>query len=163
MTKHATSSRRERPAAGPLRPVAAAPRIPTVTPAARRPHALVVEDDEMLRWLVASALRRRGYVVTAVGDAFDAFAVACPWSSGRSGALPPEVIVCDVCLPGCSGLDLLAAVRASGLLLPVILVTAFGAADTCAAARRLGATALLDKPFAIDDLCRLVCRALAPA
>jgi DNA-binding NtrC family response regulator len=63
-------------------------------------------------------------------------------------------------MPGWSGLEILAAVREAGLTLPVVLVTAFGSPTTHATAQRLGVSAMLDKPFQVDGLCRVVRDAL---
>ena len=55
-------------------------------------------------------------------------------------------------MPGCSGLDLLACLRHFDWNTPVILITAFGNAETHDQARRLGAFAVFDKPFDLADL-----------
>ena len=136
---------------------------PPVALVASRPRVLLVEDDHALRALLAAALRRRGYAVTELGDGTSAVAYLMPWISGQRTSPPPDAIVSDIRMPGSSGLELLPTVRDAGLRMPVILVTAFGAADTHAAAQRLGATLVLDKPFEIDALCERVRDALAPS
>jgi DNA-binding NtrC family response regulator len=62
------------------------------------------------------------------------------------------LIISDVRMPGVSGLDVLATLRREDWSTPVILMTAFGDLETRAEARRLGAKALFDKPFDVDDL-----------
>ena len=137
------------------------PSPPTVALVASRPRVLLVEDDDALRALLAQALRRRGYAVTEMSDGASAVAHLMPWIGGRRSTPPPDAIVSDIRMPGWSGLELLTTVRDAGLRMPVILITAFGAADTHAAAARLGATLVLDKPFEVDTLCGLVRDALA--
>lgn len=148
------------PLATPASSEAATPR--PVALAASRPRILLAEDDAALRTLLAAALRRQGHAVTEVGDGAGAIADLRPWLAVRRGT-PPDAIISDIRMPGAGGLDLLTAVRHARLTMPIILITAFGATDTHAAAHRLGATAVLDKPFAADTLCRLVRDALATA
>jgi DNA-binding response OmpR family regulator len=54
-------------------------------------------------------------------------------------------------MPVCSGLEILAALRAAHCAIPVILMTAFGDERTKGEAKRLGAS-ILDKPFTLDAL-----------
>jgi DNA-binding NtrC family response regulator len=65
---------------------------------------------------------------------------------------PPDVLVSDVRMPGLGGLDVLRGLRHCEWANPVILITAFGDEATHLEAVRLGAAAVLDKPFDVDDL-----------
>jgi len=71
-----------------------------------------------------------------------------------------DLIVSDVRMPGSSGMDILAAMRRMGVRTPVILMTAFGDAQTRARAEALDAL-LFDKPFDVDDLREVVAGLLA--
>jgi CheY-like chemotaxis protein len=117
---------------------------------------LVAEDDPELRRMISSVLSYDGYDVVEVADGGSmlAYLRAC------DPALP-DVIVSDICMPGCSGLDVLAELREVGLSAPFVLMTAF--ADQCseAGARSLGAVTLVEKPFEIDDL-RMIVMNLVP-
>jgi len=64
-------------------------------------------------------------------------------------------------MPGASGLDVLAGLREVDWSMPVILITAFGSADTKARAGLLGAALLLDKPFELEEL-RHAVRSVVP-
>lgn len=124
-------------------------------PARRR--VLLVEDDPEMRELMALTLRADGYEVREAADGAEALRVL-----GTSAAEGPEridLVVSDVRMPGCSGLEMLQRLRGAPSEIPVVLVTAFGDRETHARARRLGA-ALLDKPFDMDDLRALVFEAL---
>ena len=121
---------------------------------------LLADDDEAMRDLVATGLRRAGFEVTeaANGSALLAFVRALgPPGSGEA----PDVVISDIRMPGASGLEVVQALRAAGWTIPVILITGFGDAETHADAIRLGATVLLDKPFELSHLVHLVGR-LAP-
>ena len=157
-TAIATATAAVAPAAEP--PARVAP-PPTVRLVARRPRILLVEDDDELRRLITAELRQRGYDVAEAADGHAGLAYLNPWLVGRAAAPPPDAVVSDVRMPGWSGLEILAAVREAGLALPVVLVTAFGSHTTHTAAQRLGASAMLDKPFELDGLCRVVRDAIA--
>ncbi len=73
-----------------------------------------------------------------------------------------ECIVSDVQMPGgMTGLELLSEVRGSGRDIPVILISAFTAAESREEAVRAGAYCTLRKPFDGDDLVHCVERALS--
>ena len=91
------------------------------------------------RWLDAEGMQARG---VARGE----------WATHAIETHRPDVVLLDVDLPGIDGLRILDMVRRRWPMLPVIVMTAFGGADTRALAGRLGATAYLDKPFRMTDL-----------
>jgi DNA-binding response OmpR family regulator len=111
----------------------------------RRPRVLVVEDDFELRRLLVWVLSREGYDVVEARDGTEA--LSCFLNSGL-----PDLVLSDVCVPGRSGFEVLASARRMCPSVPVILITAFGSAETHAEARRLGAAAVFDKPLVLEDL-----------
>lgn len=116
------------------------------------PTILLVEDDEDMRELLASVLRREGYRVVEAADgdgAVDWLGIGI--LEGDPERLP-ALIVSDICLPYMSGLDILEGARLSPWKLPVILITGFGDEDTHARASELGAVCVLDKPFSMHTL-----------
>lgn len=115
-----------------------------------------------LRRLIASALRRDGYAVIEAQDGVECLGYAQPWVFRGVPVEPPDVIISDVRMPGWSGLEVLDILRAGNAALPVILITGFGSHDTHDVAQRLGAAAIFDKPFDLDDL-RGAVRSVAPA
>lgn len=118
---------------------------------------LVIEDDDEMRLLLTSALVRDGHAVRPFRDGMEALdyldtlRIGPRWKDEGLG-----LIVSDVRMPGCSGLELLDCLRTLDCAVPVILITAFGDAETHAQARDLGAALLLDKPFEMDELRRAV-------
>jgi DNA-binding response OmpR family regulator len=64
-------------------------------------------------------------------------------------------------MPGFSGLDVLSALRCLRSHVPVIIITAFGDEPTRRLALGLGALAVLEKPFDLDDLRTAVVNVLA--
>jgi two-component system OmpR family response regulator len=77
---------------------------------------LVVEDEEPIRELVATALRFRGYEVAEAASGGEALAAA--------RTANPRLIVLDVMLPDLDGFALCRKLRAGGDATPVILASA---------------------------------------
>jgi DNA-binding response OmpR family regulator len=112
---------------------------------------LLADDDRDMRMMLAAALREDGFEVTEIGDGSELFQTVHAWL--RYGDRREiDAIVTDIRMPAFSGLEVLAEVRALDTSLPVILITAFGDRQTHAEARALGADAVFDKPFDVDDL-----------
>ena len=80
--------------------------------------------------------------------------------SGDSRAI--DLVFLDLRLPDCDDLRVLSAIRRLSPHTPVILMTAHVSPELVFDVRRLGAFAILDKPFEMDALQPLVERALAP-
>ena len=100
---------------------------------------LVVEDDDAMREVLAARLESWGYDVRTAADG----AVARESLSGDG----VDVVVSDVVLPDCSGLDILRLARAGEAPRPVILVTAHGDVDLAVEAMKEGAADFLTKPI----------------
>jgi DNA-binding response OmpR family regulator len=123
----------------------------TAAPVHEPPRVLVAEDDADMRRLVVEALRRDGYDVTAVSDGGRLLVTIAHELVDKNGAELADLVVSDVRMPVCSGMQILEQLRAARWRVPVILMTAFGDAATREHARTLGAL-LFDKPFDLDDL-----------
>jgi two-component system response regulator (stage 0 sporulation protein F) len=124
-------------------------------------RVVVVDDDVEVRRLLVDVLTKDGHSVTDLVDGDQLLRLLDQTDPRRPAFLPPDLIVMDVRMPGLSGLDVLAALRSSRSVAPVILITAFGDGRTHETAHRLGAAAIFDKPFELDDLRRAVERVLA--
>jgi DNA-binding NtrC family response regulator len=115
-------------------------------------HVLVVEDEDVVRELLASLLRSEGYDVTAVVAGEDALK-----------ALERElydVVLLDLNLPGMHGMNVLAAAPALQTDAQFIVMTAFGSVDAAVEAMKLGAFDFVPKPFQPEELLLTVDRAL---
>ncbi len=129
--------------------------------ATKKRRVVVVDDDVEVRRLLVDVLTKDGHSVTDLVDGDQLLRLLGDAGPRRPEFNPPDLIVMDVRMPGLSGLDVLAALRSSKSTAPVILITAFGDGRTHETAQRLGAAAIFDKPFELDDLRRAVERALA--
>ena len=122
-----------------------------VRPAVRAtPRILLAEDDDEMRLLLGEALEEAGYEVNETEDG--ATALASLRALARHGTGMPDALVLDVRMPGTSGVDVLTELRAAGWQTPVILISGFGDEALRASALRLGAAAMLEKPFDFDEL-----------
>ena len=114
---------------------------------------LVVDDKEMMRDSVASSLKRAGFEVASAerGDS----------AIEQIARRRPDVVITDLKMPGMTGIELLAQIRAIDDELPVVLMTAFGTIETAVEAMRLGAFDYITKPFEGDELVITVKRAVS--
>ncbi|HLK40516.1 MAG TPA: response regulator [Polyangiaceae bacterium] len=120
-------------------------------------HVLVAEDDPEMRRLVVEALRKEGHHVMEVVDGRRLRLVVIEAFWRGATVSPIDVVVSDIRMPGCSGLDLLERLVAAGWRIPFVLMTAFGDEDTRRRAETLGAV-VFDKPLALESLCAAVRR-----
>jgi DNA-binding response OmpR family regulator len=105
---------------------------------------LLIEDDPMISSSLEQLLRQDGYAINWCRDA----------ASGQL-ALATEnyaLILLDLGLPDCSGLDLLRQIRARKHVVPVLILTARDAVEDRVAGLNAGADDYLIKPFASAEL-----------
>jgi CheY-like chemotaxis protein len=114
-------------------------------------RALVADDDPDMLDLVASILRKEGFLVEAASNGTDLVAFLPDGSE-------PNLIITDVQMPGMSGLAVLSYVRRRHTRVPVILMTAFATDQLRERALADGASAVLSKPFNCLELRELVMR-----
>jgi len=107
-------------------------------------RVLVVDDEENIRLVLRTLLRKHGYEVT-VADSGEA-AIALIDSFG------PDVILTDVRMPKMGGLDLLAAIRERQVAATVIVMSAYGSIDLALEAMKAGAYDYVGKPFKPDEV-----------
>jgi two-component system phosphate regulon response regulator OmpR len=100
---------------------------------------LVVDDDARLRALLSRYLAEQGFRVTVAAHAAEA--------RDKLRSMQPDAVVLDVTMPGETGLDLTASLRAERSDLPVLLLTARGAPEDRIAGFESGADDYLGKPF----------------
>jgi two-component system, NtrC family, nitrogen regulation response regulator GlnG len=111
----------------------------------------VVDDDHSIRFVLEKALAREGLPVRSFSNARDMLAALDDDS--------PQVLVSDIRMPGGSGLELLAKVKARLPALPVIIMTAYSDLDSAVSAFQGGAFEYLPKPFDLPRAVELIRRA----
>lgn len=113
----------------------------------RQTDVLVVDDDAIMRDLMADWLEGAGYAVRKVADCRDA-AGACPEA-------PPALVVSDMWMPGPCGVEAIRALRQRHPQLQLIAVSGhFGSGQGCSASEALaaGAARALAKPVKRAEL-----------
>ncbi|SLM01888.1 MULTISPECIES: response regulator transcription factor [unclassified Actinoplanes] len=105
---------------------------------------LVVEDDAAVRDSLARTLRFEGYQVEIAGDGLQALDAV--------RAAEPDAVILDVSMPRMDGLEACRRMRADGLLLPVLMLTARDSVGDRVAGLDAGADDYLIKPFALQEL-----------
>ena len=121
-------------------------------------HILVVDDDARLRALLQRFLTEQGFRVSAAENAATARAALADMAF--------DLLVLDVMMPGETGLELTAALRAEGREVPILMLTARGAPDDRIAGLEQGVDDYLAKPFDPRELAlriRTILRRAAPA
>jgi len=109
---------------------------------------LIIDDDPHFLRVLQRILSGEKFVVTATSNPCDAIGLL------RSGNF--DLIICDLRMPDCDGLNLLQAIRNTGDEIPVIILTAYGEVDTYLEAMNAGATEYLNKPIKSDELVQVV-------
>lgn len=102
-----------------------------------RRRVLVVDDSAGVRQLIAAALTGRGFEVEVAESARDA---VMAFSTGRF-----DVLVVDYAMPRSNGVDLVRALRAGNVKIPIVMVSGVANSEEQAAAWEAGVNAYLDK------------------
>jgi two-component system cell cycle sensor histidine kinase/response regulator CckA len=123
-------------------------RGPVSTTAAGR--VLVVEDEDLVRRVVAKMLEADGYTVITASSGLDALGRVEQAVAAR-GAAPFDLALIDVTMPGIDGLETLARLRERLPDLPAVLMSGHGA-DDVAARLTLQRARFLQKPFSQSAL-----------
>jgi CheY-like chemotaxis protein len=116
---------------------------------------LIADDDSYMRDLLVAVFRREGYEVSAAPTGLE---VLERIHDPSEPAL--DMIVTDAMMPEADGFEVLRAVERLDAPPAVILITAFGDPLTHRRALEHGAVEVVDKPFDLDAMRRLVRRVL---
>ncbi len=120
-----------------------------------RPNTLVVDDEKAIRQAVEYHLTKEGRVVHQAADGQAALEMLT--------ALPIDLILLDLKMPGMTGPEFLREMQARGLQIPVIIITGYPDSDMVMEAMTYGPVTLLAKPFDKEMLLRAVRKELGGA
>src|SRR4051812_8778375 len=112
---------------------------------------LVVDDEQLIRWSLAQRLKSDGYQVVEASTGGDAL------ERVREGV---DLVLLDYKLPDIDGVSVLRAIKEHDADILVILLTAYATVETAVEAMKIGAYHFANKPFDLDDVSRLVEKAL---
>lgn len=113
---------------------------------------LLVDDEAVFREDMASLLREEGYSCETAGDGEEAFR--------RASANAPDIILCDLVMPGVSGVELISRLTNLCPDTPLVIITANATVETAVGAFRAGATDYILKPVLLEDLFRKIERCM---
>jgi two-component system, LuxR family, response regulator FixJ len=99
----------------------------------------LVDDDEAVRRSVGFMLKTSGFQVRAYDSGIELLKAAASLESG--------CILLDIRMPGMDGLEVYAALRDKGVILPVIIMTGHGDVSLAVQAMKAGAVDFIEKPF----------------
>jgi two-component system response regulator MprA len=105
---------------------------------------LVVDDDQPIRQMLARTLSAEGFSVSSAADGGAALVAV--------ERAVPDLVVLDVGMPGIDGLAVCRRLRAKGLAVPILLLTARDAVSDRVTGLDAGADDYLIKPFAAEEL-----------
>ncbi|MBK8475921.1 MAG: sigma-54-dependent Fis family transcriptional regulator [Opitutaceae bacterium] len=114
------------------------------TSAQTTPSILIIDDDEEIRYSLGRVLGSRQYRISEAGSGEEGIALA------KKGA--PDLVFLDIRMGGMSGIETLQHLRSAHPQLLVVLMTAFGTAQTAIEAMKFGAYDYVMKPFDADKV-----------
>jgi two-component system response regulator AtoC len=107
-------------------------------------RVLVVDDEENIRLVLRTLLRRNGYEVEVAASAEEALE--------RLAAFAPDVVLTDVRMPGMNGLDLIGELRRRNSPATLLVMSAYGSVELALEAMKAGAYDYIPKPFKPDEV-----------
>jgi two-component system response regulator AtoC len=114
-------------------------------------RVLVADDEENIRLVLQTLLRKHGYEVQLAESAERALALI--------DAFKPDFVLADVRMPGMSGIELCETLRARGAEANVIVMSAYGSLELALQAIKAGAYDYLAKPFKQDEVLLVLAKA----
>jgi two-component system response regulator AtoC len=113
---------------------------------------LVVDDEPALRHTISVILHEEGHEVTSATDGADALA--------KLAVAPADLVLCDVRMPMMDGMTFLERHIAAGGNGLVVMMSAYGDAETAIAAMQRGAYDWIQKPFRAEEIVLVVRKAM---
>ena len=107
-------------------------------------RVLLVEDDRKIASFIEGGLRQAGFAVDTVGDGEEGLLMA--------ESNPYDAMVVDIMLPRMDGLTLIERLRGSGVLTPVLILSAKHTVDDKVRGFQTGGDDYLTKPFSFSEL-----------
>ena len=109
-----------------------------------KPIILVVDDEPAILATLKSALADEGYTVETLQDGHKTVATI--------GKLVPDLVLLDIFMPSCNGLELLTKIKAEYPQQAVMMISGFGNISIAIEALRKGAIDFIEKPLSLDEI-----------
>jgi len=127
-------------------------------------RVLIVDDDPIVAESLAEFLSRHGHFTATAGDGVEALAMLDqannPTGHSRDNTLPFGLVITDINMARCDGMELLKKIRKQFPTVTVITITGFGKIEAAVEAIKLGAVDYLTKPLVDDELLIAVNKAI---
>ena len=105
---------------------------------------LIIDDEENMRHMLSSMLKKSGYRVSTASNGSEALDMV--------DQTLYDFILCDLKMPGMSGMEFFEAARDKLWASTVIMMSAYGSIDTAVEAMKKGAYDFISKPFKLDEV-----------
>ena len=105
---------------------------------------LIVDDEENMRHMLSILLKQGGYDASSCGSASSALKIMEKEDF--------DYVLCDVKMPGMTGIEFLGALKSSGAPPTVIMMSAYGTVETAVECMKHGAYDYISKPFKTDEV-----------
>jgi DNA-binding response OmpR family regulator len=115
-------------------------------------NLVLIEDDVRIADFLRRGLRAEGYLVQAAATGPEGLALALEAHRTERRDGERALVVLDLMLPGINGMEICQALRAQGVQLPILMLTALGSTSDRVAGLRMGADDYLCKPFEFEEL-----------
>jgi two-component system, OmpR family, response regulator len=109
---------------------------------------LIVDDTKNIRNLLTTCLELNGYTVSSAKNGMEALELISQEFF--------DIAFIDIKMPELSGTEVLRRIRAKGISIPVVIMTAFATVKNAVECTQLGAVAYLQKPFTADKVTDLL-------
>ncbi len=107
-------------------------------------NLLIVDDEAGIRNLLSRVLSKEGYELQEADNGDDAIELA--------QQNPPDLVLCDIKMPGKDGIQVLDELKQISSDIEVIMLTAYSTVESAVQAMKLGAVDYIKKPFDVDEL-----------
>lgn len=114
-----------------------------------KPHILVIDDDESMRFMLQTRLLQSGYNVTLAASSSHAMQV---FTAGKKF----DLVLCDLKMPLKSGIDVIQFLKDTGVDIPIIIITGFPERDKIIRAAQMGIQDVLIKPVRHQELIKMI-------
>ncbi|MBW2443450.1 MAG: sigma-54-dependent Fis family transcriptional regulator [Deltaproteobacteria bacterium] len=105
---------------------------------------LVIDDEANMRHMLATVLKKTGYVVETASDGSEGLEMIA--------GTPYDFVLCDIKMPKMDGMEFLKLSREKIGTSTVIMMSAYGSIDTAIEAMKMGAYDYISKPFKTDEV-----------
>lgn len=121
----------------------------------RMKHVLIVDDDDGIRLMLETKLSKLGYKASVAANGLHALQKLRAQEAGNDKY---DLVICDLKMPGMSGLDLIKTLRAESMYktLPVLLITGYPEKQKIMEVVRMGINRVLLKPFKHAQIISLI-------